>query len=284
MSTETLPAVNKQALPKDEESIANAISLACQIGMAHVQRMKDWAGGTKGKKVLEIGPGSNFASALIMLAFGARAPLTILDPWLVPWDPEHHSAVYNGVADWLEKNHPEADTKFLRQVSREGHDKTKLLRTVESSAEDLSAFEDQEFDCVVSNAVLEHVPGIERAFDEMHRVTKIGGHGLHAVDLRDHRNFDEPLEYLLLSKEEEEEWNRYTEFHVGSLRRKPVYDRAVQNSGYKLLSDWVTCRAEPEYLESFVPRLRSAQGARYQDYPADELEILGVLYILERVR
>lgn len=48
------------------------------------------------------------------------------------------------------------------------------VRTVETDAERLP-FEDASFDLVFGHAVLHHIPGLERAFEELHRVLRPGG-------------------------------------------------------------------------------------------------------------
>jgi SAM-dependent methyltransferase len=45
-------------------------------------------------------------------------------------------------------------------------------------------YEDDTFDLVISNQVFEHVHDQVRVFQELHRITKPGGHGLHIIPAR----------------------------------------------------------------------------------------------------
>lgn len=47
-------------------------------------------------------------------------------------------------------------------------------------------------DVVISNSFLEHVDDLPRLFDEMARVTKRGGYGVHAIDGIDHWSYGDP--------------------------------------------------------------------------------------------
>src|SRR5262249_53093384 len=42
-------------------------------------------------------------------------------------------------------------------------------------------YEDNTFDLVISDQVFEHVQDQVRVFEELHRITKPGGHGLHII-------------------------------------------------------------------------------------------------------
>ncbi|MBN1102081.1 MAG: class I SAM-dependent methyltransferase, partial [Deltaproteobacteria bacterium] len=56
-------------------------------------------------------------------------------------------------------------------------------------------------DFAFSNAVLEHVEDPEGAIVEITRTLSPGGHTMHRVDLRDHRNFSRPLDFLKPSED-----------------------------------------------------------------------------------
>src|SRR6476619_4197492 len=45
-------------------------------------------------------------------------------------------------------------------------------------------YEDNTFDLVISDQVFEHVQDQVRAFQELHRITKPGGHGMHIIPAR----------------------------------------------------------------------------------------------------
>jgi SAM-dependent methyltransferase len=59
---------------------------------------------------------------------------------------------------------------------------------------------DGEADVVLSNAFLEHIDRVDVALEELRRVTKPGGYGIHVLDANDHRTYGNasihPLEFL----------------------------------------------------------------------------------------
>lgn len=56
-----------------------------------------------------------------------------------------------------------------------------------------------EADLILSNAFLEHVSDIDKAFSELARITRRGGMGVHVIDMTDHRRYVEerhPFDFL----------------------------------------------------------------------------------------
>lgn len=61
-------------------------------------------------------------------------------------------------------------------------------------------FGDSSYDMIFSNAVLEHVREPIDVLRNLHRMLAPNGWFVHAIDLRDHRDFNKPLEFLALSE------------------------------------------------------------------------------------
>jgi SAM-dependent methyltransferase len=59
-----------------------------------------------------------------------------------------------------------------------------------------------EFDLIFSTSVLEHVMKPRAIVEKMASLLKPGGHAWHCIDLRDHRDFDDPLAFLRLTDDE----------------------------------------------------------------------------------
>ncbi|HEY4134065.1 MAG TPA: methyltransferase domain-containing protein [Alphaproteobacteria bacterium] len=64
------------------------------------------------------------------------------------------------------------------------------------------AFPAESFDVIFSNAVLEHVRDPVPVLRNLHDMMAMGGWYAHAIDLRDHWDFDRPLAFLSLSDAE----------------------------------------------------------------------------------
>lgn len=122
--------------------------------------------------VLEIGPGGNVATTLLFLEAGAERGVCIdVFPFLSDQGDLYAELTTNPHAlDRIEYRCPEA------------------IETTTLPAES--------FDIIFSNACLEHVSDPAVAAKRISTLLKPGGVTTHGIDLRDHRNFDEPLDFL----------------------------------------------------------------------------------------
>ena len=74
------------------------------------------------------------------------------------------------------------------------------VRQVSEPAEKMKSLRNEEFDVVLSNAVMEHIRDLDSVCSELARVTKVGGLNIHQIDLGYHKNCERPLDHLLLER------------------------------------------------------------------------------------
>lgn len=122
------------------------------------------------KTILEIGPGDSYQLALDAIANGAK-----------------HYFLIDKFPRMNANHHPQ-------------------ITWITGEAADLSNIADNSIDIIWSISVLEHVKNMAGAIKEMHRVLKPGGLNCHWIDLRDHYDFNKPLEFL---KYGNNNWNKY---------------------------------------------------------------------------
>jgi SAM-dependent methyltransferase len=137
---------------------------------------------------------------------------------------------------------------------------------------------DGAFDLVVSMAVLEHVRDPAAALRETARVLVPGGTALHAVDLRDHRDFDRPREFL---RDDDAAWaarfvGREENHEFTNRARRSELVAAARAAGLEVLRDEVTQRAPVGEAE------RAALAPRFRGASQDDLEALSVQLLLRR--
>ena len=138
-------------------------------------------------------------------------------------------------------------------------------------------FPDGFFDCVYSFATFEHFRDPDGAAAELFRITKPGGVNYHSVDLRDHRNFNEPLEFLTLSAEQwRDVGGRLPGYsHTNRLRSSEIA-ACFARQGFKPLRDL------PFLRRSVSADLRSRLHSDYHPLSDRELGILGCVYIFQK--
>jgi SAM-dependent methyltransferase len=221
-----------------------------------------------GKTVLEIGPGADFGAQIICCD---RVRFTVADQFLPVWDDSYHPKFY---AALLEAWGP---SKALERVVSQGSYRG-VIETIPLSAENLCSLAPRTFDAVLSNAVLEHVVDLDACMRSLNRITADGGIHSHQIDLRDHADFDRPLEYLLADRQRSEK-----EIILrGHPRRSKMIEDAFRRCGFAITDTNVTATATPEYLANFMPRLARSHGP-YRDTRETDVSILGARYWIRKI-
>jgi SAM-dependent methyltransferase len=251
----------------DPANIPAAVRYALQLAGDQVKLMEEVGLRPEGAAVLEIGPGSDFGPALILSSLGAK--VTVADRFLSEWQPDYHAPFYRALAEaW---NGP-ADQ--LWAAANGGYEATTLTRAAEP-AEALASVASESMDFTYSVAVLEHVVDFGAVAAEMARVTKTGGYAAHSVDLRDHRDFSQPLEHLAMPERDFRHRANDSHFEFGNRYRPAEIEAHFQARGFAVLRQEKTIVAEPDYLAGFVPRLRRSRSA-YRHWPANDLSAVSI--------
>jgi SAM-dependent methyltransferase len=263
-----------------DEALVEDVKYALQVGRAYEAWLQGETHLLKGKVILEIGPGLNFGSTLYLTCFGARA--MVVDPYLAPWDKEYHPRFYQLMRDTLLHDFPQIDvTPFNRILSLGGYD-PHILKPVCTSLENLKGIKNASVDYVFSNAVFEHLYDPTRAFSSIARITKTGGMGFHQIDFRDHRTMDTPLEFLLLEDDEFAKLGAACHYECGNRWRPKEYKALFERTGFQVNEIYEDLQTDKEYLETFIPRLRVAEGSKYQHYDEKYLSVIGALFKVQK--
>jgi SAM-dependent methyltransferase len=275
-----LNPINTQRLDASPASIARGVDHAYAVGRTHLAKVSDWVKKPlAGLSCLELGPGPDFGSTLILAAFGAK--VAVADRWLTPWDSAYHGPFYTALADRIAADYPHANVTPLRALVATNGYRPEIIACYED-AERLVGVADDQFDLVLSNAVFEHIADHRLAAARAFAVTKPGGLNSHQVDCRDHRDFSRPLEFLLMSEAEIETFMRVSDTHLGNPRRASAYLAAFEDAGFEVIVPYVTEQADEAYLKTFVPKLRAMKASPYHAATDQDLRDLGVTYILRK--
>jgi SAM-dependent methyltransferase len=276
-----MEAVNWMRPDTSAAAIAAAVDHAYSIGLSHLQKIETWVKRPASElRVLEIGPGPDYGSTLMLAAFGAR--IAVADRWRPCWHDGYHRPLYHSLAAAIARRHPEADVSPIRAVAEAGRHDERLVPAFDD-AERLLGVEPGAYDLVISNAVFEHIVDVELAVGRIFEVLKPGGISCQQVDLRDHRDFARPLEFLLMSAAQERRWLAESEHHQGCQRRRRDYEAAFARAGFETMSEYITLRSEADYLEDFLRRLSAANPERFAQLAGDAtLGDLGMTYVHRR--
>ena len=223
----------------------------------------------KGKQVLEVGPGPNYGSTLVMACRGAVC--SVVDAFVPTWIEDYHPRFYRALAEKLRSDPRVVTLEPLEQMLRTRDlDRGGLIRYADA-AEELQA-DTAAFDFVWSNATAEHFYDIEAAFRQLARVTRPGGFGVHVIDLKDHRDEVRRLEYLLLSDAEYQAEFVLRHSECGNRHREGEFLEVFHNVGLDVVEKEATSLFDPAYLQDFMPRLRERGNPRYRSLSVEELQ------------
>jgi SAM-dependent methyltransferase len=224
--------------------------------------------------ILELGPGINFGPQLILASCGAH--ITVADRFLSRWHRHYHPRIYRELkARW---SGPSAAIDRVLQSNGYPAD---VMTCVAQPAECLADLADGSFDCVISNAVLEHVYEPRVVAASLARATKAGGYNFHQIDFRDHKDFRRPLEFLLVGAGEYQEQFDRTKGGRGNRWRLGEWTAAFESTGFRVADVQINDVAPEAYFETFVPRLRRTDTV-YRDWPENDLRVLGARVCLRR--
>lgn len=188
-------------------------------------------------RILELGPGDSFATALFFISMGARKVVCV-DKFEPRRDMRHEIEQYTFLRSELgEKERERFDSAIILKEDGYTLNPERILYLPGVGVENLfQFFRESEFDLIVSRAVMRYVFGIHRAFDAMDKVLRPGGMMIHVIDLRDSGTFNykgspfHPLTFLTVP---ELLW-RFMSSHCPRTNRKRLdfYKKKMHELGY----------------------------------------------------
>ncbi len=223
--------------------------------------------------IVEIGPGSDFSAQLLLASKGAK--VTLADRFLAPFDPDYHPKLYAEVAKRWD------DPKGQLEAAIAGGYAATSLRLLPEPAEDMKSIADASTDFTYSNAVLEHIADIGAVTSELARISKPGGIGMHQIDLRSHRDFDRPLEHLIMPEDEFQNTAPNLAFDYGNRLRLIEFRAHFEAAGFTVTDNVILNVAEPAYLTEALPRIRGSSSI-YRFWPEDDLRRIEVRFFMRR--
>ncbi len=240
-------------------------------------------------RVLELGPGWSWTVGLTLVAAGAASWTGADVAPLATTDAAFYRALRGRVARGdLRVGGPGAPFDVAAQLARldaaldlsgpAAALRAPVARYLAPCDAAALPLPDGAFDLVVSMAVLEHVRDPVAALRETARLLAPGGTALHAVDLRDHRDFDRPRAFL---RDDDAAWaarfrGREEDHEFTNRLRRSELVAAARAAGLELLADEVVLSAPFDEAE------RATLAPRFRGASREDLEALTVRLVLRR--
>lgn len=273
--------VNYQTRDASSKKLQEDVDYAAQVGKCWLRLLSERNIRLSGQVILEIGPGINYGSTLLLACLGAK--VMVADRFLAPWDVNYHERFYSLLRDWISRNIPEADPAPIDRILSAGGYVPESIRCYPTSLEELRHIEDRSVDIIFSNAVLEHLVDPPPAFTQLERVSRKGARGFHQVDFRDHTDFSRPLEFLLV--DDPTFAREFAEKHGerGNRYRQSEYAAFFERAGFHVHEFVPSCFADESYLADFLPRIRRAGSSKYQSASLRDLREISGLFSVEKI-
>lgn len=265
----------------DADRIEADARYAVQVARAYAEWLPSGFADLRGRAVLELGPGNNFGVALLLKCAGARR-VAVTDRFLARYQAHYHGPLYRAIRGLAAAAFPALDLAPFDAFVAGGSHASGAVECIEMPLERVAERHAEEFDLVLSNAVLEHVYDPAAAARSLYALLAPGGRGYHQVDFRDHRDNTRPLEYLLPSAADFDAQLRRTHCDYGNRFRPHELEAHLRSAGFAQPLMHANLRVAPGYMEEFLPRLRAARDSPYRDMDAGLLEVTGARVELAR--
>jgi SAM-dependent methyltransferase len=266
LSSSTIIKNKIEKISKKRQKLLEDLDYPFKVTGNMIQRCGDKMS-LKDKIILEIGPGNFLINGLIYLSHGARKVYLIDKYKHLFWD-QHDIAFHKLIIDKITRSNMPYSREALKAVVFEENavkfDREKIIFKQED-VKHLS-LESDSIDIIFSNAVLEHVPRLKEAVDEMSRVLKPGGIGVHEIDLRDHFSSDNPLKLLSYP-----DW-----LWIMMTSNRPGFTNRLRFTDYIDLFNKAYFTIEKQYIQlEYEGDLSEIKiNKKFQKYTPDNLKIL----------
>jgi hypothetical protein len=250
----------------------------CKHLPAGVQAFRD-------KTVLEVGPGRDLGTVFVLAALGAR--VVAIDRFSGSWQNGWHEQFLPVLARALTQTGWPVELDVIQRATAAASASVGAITFVTAMLEDAGQSFAHQADLTVSHSAMEHLTSLERGAQALLQLSRSRLEadsedtlGVHHVDFRDHRNFGEPLEFLLDSDEEYSKPERNEQYRRGNRVRPSAMMETFRRVGFKDVTFLPTAYCDIGYLRNILPRLRAASQSPYRDIDERDLcPLAGVLML-----
>ena len=233
----------------------------------------------RGRAVLEIGPGRDMGTALLIAALGARRVCAV-DRFTGAWREGWHDRFIGKLRGALDRLVAETDPAMLDAAVASRRLDVGPIRFVGGAFESLIDEADA-FDVSVSHSTFEHFYSVEQAARALSSCTRTGGVGVHDVDFRDHANFGEPLKFLLIEATAYADPAVNSDYGRGNRVRADQMGSLLRQAGFAEVAFHPAVLADPGYVDSLLAQLPSGRLRPWRERK-DALRTLSGTFVLRK--
>ena len=253
-----------QPRPFPNSQIRRAIAYDFEVVRLWTQHLVEYispAATLEGKTILELGPGADLGTGILTLVCGAKKYNAIDVHNLIEATPQQF---YQELLNHIEDNVKDAkvDVDYLRrQLELTLRGQGDKIRYVHDKNFDVSVFEDEGIDLVVSQAAFEHFDNVEDVVMRLSKVVKAGAVLVAEVDLRTHTRWIRDADPLNIYRYEDSLYDALR-FRGSPNRLRPFeYEQILKENG------WGNIRIEPmEILDkNYILKTQCKLAGRFQD-------------------
>lgn len=224
-----------------------------------------------GKTILELGPGPDLGTGLILLSQGARSYWALDAHNLLP---AVTGAFYERLFQEIERlNGETAPIGVLRaQLVQHEQGKADRLRYVCRRDFDLAVFDGAGIDLVVSQATFEHFDDVARVIEQLSRVVSRGAMLVAQIDLTTHTRWLRERDPLNIYRYSDRLY-RLTKFSGAPNRCRPFeYERLLADNG------WFDIRLTPLAVvaSAYLAQVGAALHKRFA-HPRNQMDVLSIM-------
>lgn len=258
---------------------SNRAEHSASIVDSYLRRLPGGRGDLDEARILEIGPGREMGAVMLMAGLGGRA-VAAVDRFVGAWREGWHEPFLDALKI-VAANRYAIDLSDLAEQA-----KARRSFNVGPISFFAGAFEEfgrtgAEFDITLSHSVFEHFYSVASAADALFAVSAPMSRGAHHVDFRDHRNFGEPLEFLLTPADDYADPAVNSQYGRGNRVRHDEMTTLLKKSGFDRVDFTPDVLADPRYLAAVEKRLLAAGGG-VGSYSSEALAVLSGDYFLRR--
>jgi SAM-dependent methyltransferase len=222
--------------------------------LEHLERHVGHDQAPQGLDVLELGPGPDLGTGMILLSRGARSYLAIDAHRLVTRTPaQRHRELAALIEQEEDLEHATIAPREALEAFLDGTGAALSYRHLPGF--DLSTLADDSVDLVVSHSVFEHVDDVPATIRELARITRGGGHFVAEIDLQTHTRWIRDADPLNIYRYQRHVY-RALSFSGSPNRVRPdEYLDAFESTGWGNPRIYPRRVLDPSYVDGVEPSL-----------------------------